>query len=909
MRILSVTVRNYRVHKECTVQFDPKLTLISGENESGKSTLAEAVHRALFFRAKAGGEIRERMTSIWGEPPQVLLCFEVAGRTVRLEKTFHPSRGECRLDVEGESKLVGDAAEERLAALLKSGGPIGGQGAETHLGRRWAHLWVWQGQSNVQPMESIAEQRDNLMRRLRQEGGMALAQSDFDARILRIIRERRDALYTEQGKVRVGTDLAAAERNLAVARERLKERERVVAGVEEAIRKHAQASQVIAEKQAALGPHRAMLEQAREVLREAAEIRRAIEPLVRTVTERTVGIAELERIGKLIAVARVESREASAAREPHRVALNARRQEQDESRAGMQALEQAWGEARAGAVVERQWLAALSARLQAIEQGLKRDSLEADRRRIEQVRAEQAEVGRQMARTPRVSRQDVEALDKLESRRVAAEAALEAMGSRIEVVESREPVTVDGVALAPGAGMSVTRDVDVLIGSVARLRVCSGGAAGIVEARQKVALAEQALSERLRALGVARREEAVHALELLRGVQSRAGVLDQELARLDPEGNETALLECVAACEDAQRRVEQAARECGRALPEGRDAVRESFRAAEAVCRGADRDEKAAEAALAAARRRFTAAEAALAEAVRADGEAERLAQDAAVRVATLEEQHGTDASRAERRKDWMAERDLAVEKRAALEGRLVELRAEQCEADIRRLEAAIRQMEAGVQDAVEVRAGAAALLMQSGHQDPHDELARAVADVERAEARVGELRAQAEAIRYLAQVAEEAGKAESDRIRQQLAGVVGGYLACLYGVGAAVAFEGGLGDADGRSVRVMREAASLGAFDFGALSCGAREQVAMALRLGMAQVLAKDHDGCLPVVLDDVFVNSDATRVAGLQRMLYHAAAQGLQVIVLTCSPGDYAGLGAREIALERPVGRGRGV
>lgn len=89
--------------------------------------------------------------------------------------------------------------------------------------------------------------------------------------------------------------------------------------------------------------------------------------------------------------------------------------------------------------------------------------------------------------------------------------------------------------------------------------------------------------------------------------------------------------------------------------------------------------------------------------------------------------------------------------------------------------------------------------------------------------------------------------------------------------------------------------------FAFDTLSGGAREQTAGAVRLAMAEVLAADHDGCLPVVFDDAFAYSDPERVTSLQRMLDLAATRGLQVIILTCNPADYAALGARQTLLRR--------
>jgi len=82
-------------------------------------------------------------------------------------------------------------------------------------------------------------------------------------------------------------------------------------------------------------------------------------------------------------------------------------------------------------------------------------------------------------------------------------------------------------------------------------------------------------------------------------------------------------------------------------------------------------------------------------------------------------------------------------------------------------------------------------------------------------------------------------------------------------------------------------------------LSGGAKEQVAAAVRLAMAEILATDHDGCLPILFDDAFAYTDPERVQSLQRMLNLAALRGLQVIVLTCAPADYSAFGASEIRM----------
>src|SRR5438270_7172234 len=89
MRLLSALLRNYRLHQELHMVFDPSLTLIIGDNETGKSTLVEAIHRVLFLKAKGNTDMhREMISSIHGSHPEVELEFEVNGQKYRLHKRF-----------------------------------------------------------------------------------------------------------------------------------------------------------------------------------------------------------------------------------------------------------------------------------------------------------------------------------------------------------------------------------------------------------------------------------------------------------------------------------------------------------------------------------------------------------------------------------------------------------------------------------------------------------------------------------------------------------------------------------------------------------------------------------------------------------------------------------------------------
>jgi len=85
------------------------------------------------------------------------------------------------------------------------------------------------------------------------------------------------------------------------------------------------------------------------------------------------------------------------------------------------------------------------------------------------------------------------------------------------------------------------------------------------------------------------------------------------------------------------------------------------------------------------------------------------------------------------------------------------------------------------------------------------------------------------------------------------------------------------------------------------AVSGGEREQIYLATRLALAEVLAREERQM--VVLDDVMTFTDAGRMARVLAIL-EEEAQRLQIVILTCHPERYRGLeGAGFVDLEALV------
>jgi len=219
MRLLSARVRDYRLHRDLPVQFDSRFTVIAGPNQSGKSTLAEALHRALFLPVKTGGELLKGMQSDpFMAEPEVELCFEAAGERWELRKRFAGSRGSASLRDSAGRSLQGEDAEERLAELVGTAAVARNRGAAEQLKERWGHLWVWQGSASSNPfgLSTDGYDHDRLVERL-QAGAALGVQSPLDLAVIDDIQNRWSAVYTAGGANRAPQEKKGS--SLQVARE------------------------------------------------------------------------------------------------------------------------------------------------------------------------------------------------------------------------------------------------------------------------------------------------------------------------------------------------------------------------------------------------------------------------------------------------------------------------------------------------------------------------------------------------------------------------------------------------------------------------------------------------------------------------------------------------------------------
>lgn len=147
MKIRALKVENFRKFRQATELhgFSDGLNLVCEPNETGKSTVLEALRAALFERHGSKSD-RIRSFRPYGDEvaPTIELDFEIDGQAWRVHKRFlqNPS-----VALEGPGgRFHSDEAEEKLQSLLGFS-RAGNRGADDDSRGALGLLWVEQGQS------------------------------------------------------------------------------------------------------------------------------------------------------------------------------------------------------------------------------------------------------------------------------------------------------------------------------------------------------------------------------------------------------------------------------------------------------------------------------------------------------------------------------------------------------------------------------------------------------------------------------------------------------------------------------------------------------------------------------------------------------------------------------------------
>ncbi len=213
-------------------ELDPALTLITGDNETGKSTLVQGMRAALFENHAAGHQgLKDLQTHGTRLAPQVWVEFAVGDVAYTLHKRFLTKPAALLTEGGSGDSWEGPEAEARLQELLDSN-PAGRQGARAeHMGV-WGLLWVTQDEAAFSDpgKELPPEIKGQLQEAIGRQVATVLGGRDGE-KLRTAIGERFARYFTPTG--RETGELASHRQEAATALARVTEIEAAVALVEE----------------------------------------------------------------------------------------------------------------------------------------------------------------------------------------------------------------------------------------------------------------------------------------------------------------------------------------------------------------------------------------------------------------------------------------------------------------------------------------------------------------------------------------------------------------------------------------------------------------------------------------------------------------------------------------------------
>ena len=899
MRLHSITVRNYRIHRERTVDFDPSLTLIGGPNEAGKSTLVEAAHRALFLKAKGTGEAYKVMTSrISDGHPEVEVEFFAGGQIYRIFKRFSGNNGIARLSVNNVPKFQGEEAEAELASILGIEAVSGGRGAGDRAALQWAHLWVWQGQSADNPAAHATVQQEAILSRLQCSSGAVVLQSDVDARIAQQFSDRDSENFTARKVAKRGSHLAEAERILKeveAARTQVAER---CTSLEQAIRDFQTADSSHRHSTAALNSLKPQAVVAKSELRKAEELSRQAESQHDTCKRAK---RELEEFAKdhraindlresLFALQDKLSPLILLKAELERAAIDAEHEygktDKAHDESVLETAKHRLTEELARAVVDR-----FKTEEELTLCQRRRNDIKDIHDRLERLEHDKSQL-------PELSKAKIERLRETEQRRSAAEAALGAMATGVELVCTDQRVVLAERNLNQGEVRILSEPTEILIGTAVRLMIRPGGGENLAIAREELRELETHLMTELGSLGLATVTDAERQFADIERITRDLKADRKNLNSFDPESVEARFEKLN---KEYGQRTGQITRLAVLAesfiMPKALDDAEALWSICQRELDAADTKVQITKGLKVLARTTWQSASTAFANLQsQMRDEVEQAEQDR-IRLQQLETMHGDHTARTTTIDDKTTALEREEQSYQNLLEKIASLGPDGLKDLETRLERAVAANELSAKHAEISREVARHQLTNDGSVDPYEELNLADSRLGYARNRFRSADRAARAVSLLNTLFQQEQKTLAEQFTQPFVQKIADYLRRMFGhsIDVRLQFE----SSQFTSLELVRKDSQTGALEFDTLSAGAREQMAAAVRLAMAEILAEGHDGCLPVVFDDAFAYSDPERVQRLLGMLDFAATRGLQVIVLTCNPTDYAALGAKQVLL----------
>jgi len=880
MKLRRLRLEHFKRFREpLTIEgFADGLNLFAAPNESGKSTIAEAI-RAAFFE-------RHRLTRVehlrpWGDStasPTIEVDFEIAGKAYHLVKSFLP-RKRCDLLIDRRQALDGATAEDYLAKLFGFSFPGAGANLPRHMGVPGL-LWIRQGTSH-ELADAVSHAADHLRQVLGESlGDMASSSGDT---LLQAVKAARDELLTPAGGSPRGDYQAALNH-----RDRLSEQVESLARDIDVYRDRVDRLATLRREQDKAARDRpweglrAQLQDAQNALDEALGLEARLKEEQASAQQWSARVAALE--AQLEGHAREDSAvlkraqavdvatAAQAERQTEVDACERRHQDALVAETGARELRDRVRAAAARAEHTRA-VAEIEIALAKLDQTL--DQAREEAARVAQLQSDAAQLA--------VSPADLDALRRLSGELRDVTVRLDAVATSVEfdLLEGHH-ARIGDESVRGRSRRTVVRRTAIEVEGIGHIVITPGGTDLDALASRRDDLHSQ-LHALLARLGV----------ENVASAEARA---EQSAQRLHEAQGSRKVLEALAPKGLEALEVERA--QSQQRLAELRSALgpRPDIPESDVTLPSADDAEDALERARAARESAASALNEARIAAARAQSELTNARQELATARALVE-----DPQRAERIAEARRALQAALAEESAARARVeaVSLTSRTANVPVLRqdVERYAKSVEQAVREHEHRRDEISRLegeLTAQGRLGQEEQLAELRRDLDTARRRADEFTRRAVALDHLLSLLREKRAELARRLRAPLQNHLDRYLSILF-PGATIEV------ADDLSPGIITRAGSRGqeSGEFEDLSLGTREQMGIVARLAYADLLQEAGKPTL-LILDDALVHTDEDRLGRMKRVLYDAATRH-QILIFTCHPAAWRDLGvvARTIGL----------
>lgn len=265
MRLHLIEIENWRQHAKAMIEFDEATTVIYGPNETGKSTVLEALSKGFFDRSGSHSESIKHikpLTSRGNVTSTVRIEFTISGTKYRVEKNFNWRTGTRLYKLSGGKAVLldqDDSAEEQLIRLLEANLPSSRGSKPSQWG---AFQWLWAAQDNRElPTSNEGNPILSLHLETPQSGGVLVTKALLH--VQRSLEPLYRRYFTETGRSSTNSPVLELEKEIQALADKKSEFSEKIEAVDDKKRQLEGLQQQLPEVEAKVKESRTQLEKAR----------------------------------------------------------------------------------------------------------------------------------------------------------------------------------------------------------------------------------------------------------------------------------------------------------------------------------------------------------------------------------------------------------------------------------------------------------------------------------------------------------------------------------------------------------------------------------------------------------------------------------------------------------------------